>query len=67
MRIDTWIKRLQPDKHFIGLWVVRVKRGQSYLTFWCVSYIDRDNVHAETPLYRDPIKALERCGRELGL
>ena len=62
------IERLQPGKHFIGLWVVRIRRAKGvYLTKWCVSYIDRENVHAETDLYIDPKVALEVAAKELGL
>jgi hypothetical protein len=66
-KLGELILRCRPGTNFIGLWVVKVKTGTSYRTWWCVSYIDHDNVHVETPLFWDPLAALSRCVRELGL
>lgn len=66
-RIGELIELCQPGKYFIGLWVVKIERRGKYHVRWCVSYINKNNVHAETDLYADPIKALRTCAKKLGL
>ena len=66
-QIARLIAACQPSKHFMGLWVVRQKRVRERRVLWVTTWWDRDGEYSESRFFRDPIRALRACAKDLGV
>lgn len=59
------IAACQPGKHFLGLWITRVRKHRERKVLWTVTFWDLENEYGETNCYADPLRALRECARIL--
>lgn len=65
LQMADLIVACQPGKHFLGLWICRVKNHRTAPVRWTVTFWDRHGEYWETNGYADPMRALRECARHL--
>ncbi len=61
--VNSLMKRLQPGKHFIGLWIYRQKKHRTVTPLWTCTLWDKDGDYVETPLRHTPAASLRDVER----
>ena len=61
--INRVFARIQPGKHFIGLWIYRQKKHRKVRPLWTATLWDKDGDYVETPLRTTPAAAMRDVER----